>query len=95
MIEIRKMKNQDLKQLTQIWLEASLKAHDFISADYWKENKALMEEQYLPNSEVYIAAEGNRIYGFIALIENHIAAIFVSNNHQEVSMSLSEFSMVI
>lgn len=95
MIEIRKMKNQDLKQLTQIWLEASLKAHDFISADYWKENKALMEVQYLPNSEVYIAAEGNRIYGFIALIENHIAAIFVSNNHQEVSMSLSEFSMVI
>jgi len=77
------MKSHDAKELAAIWLEVSLKAHDFISEHYWKKNKSLMEEQYLPNSEVYIAEEADNIYGFVALAENHIAAIFVCSQQQK------------
>ncbi|MFV0481322.1 MAG: GNAT family N-acetyltransferase [Campylobacteraceae bacterium] len=76
------MKKQDINTLSKIWLDASLKAHDFISKQYWLENKILMEEKYLPNAEVYIALNEDEIYGFVALVENHLASIFVCNEHQ-------------
>lgn len=41
-----------------------------------------MQEKYLPMSEVYLAEETGNVCGFIALVENKIAAIFVSPKHQ-------------
>lgn len=82
MIKIRKMKPEDIQLLADIWLKASLKAHHFISEEYWINNKSLMAENYLPNSEVYIAEKMDKILGFVALIENHIASIFVDNEQQ-------------
>ena len=79
---IRKMENKDVPLLANIWLDTSLIAHDFIPKDYWKNNKSLMIEKYLPNSEVYIAEEINNILGFVALNENYIAAIFVDIEQQ-------------
>lgn len=79
---IRKMENKDVPFLAEIWLNTSLKAHDFISKEYWTNNKSLMIEKYLPNSEVYIAEETGTILGFIALSENYIASIFVDIEQQ-------------
>lgn len=41
-----------------------------------------MQEEYLRMSEVYLAEETGNVCGFIALVENKIAAIFVSPKHQ-------------
>ncbi|MNY50519.1 putative N-acetyltransferase YjaB [compost metagenome] len=41
-----------------------------------------MRKQYLPSSETYLLASGVTILGFIALVENDIAAIFVSPQDQ-------------
>mgnify|MGYP003545796684 FL=1 len=76
------MENKDVTFLAEIWLNTSLKAHDFISKEYWTNNKSLMIEKYLPNSEVYIAEETDTILGFIALGENYIASIFVDIEQQ-------------
>ncbi len=76
------MENKDVPFLAEIWLNTSLKAHDFISKEYWINNKSLMIEKYLPNSEVYIAEETDTILGFIALSENCIASIFVDIEQQ-------------
>lgn len=43
----------------------------------------IMAEKYLPVSEVYVVEETDTILGFIALIGNHIASIFVDNEEQE------------
>lgn len=51
---IRKATHKDIKKLAEIWLKTSIIAHDFIPEKYWTDNKSLMEEQYLPNSEVYL-----------------------------------------
>lgn len=37
-----------------------------------------MQNTYLPIVEVYLAEDANHIYGFIALLENKIAALFIS-----------------
>ncbi|KAA5531626.1 GNAT family N-acetyltransferase [Paenimyroides baculatum] len=83
MKKIREMKGEDVQLLADIWLRVSLKAHKFIPEEYWIENKYLMAEKYLPVSEVYVVEETDTILGFIALIGNHIASIFVDNEEQE------------
>ena len=45
-MEIRKLKSEDISQVVELWYETSIEAHDFISADYWKENKEAMATQY-------------------------------------------------
>lgn len=82
MIQIRKTTPQDHYQLSAIWLESSLLAHDFIPEQYWKRNQKVMEEQYLPLAEVYVAEEKGIPVGFIALMDRHLAAIFVSPGRQ-------------
>ncbi|WDZ52816.1 N-acetyltransferase [Acinetobacter vivianii] len=82
MYEIRKATSNDFNELTKIWLQASIKAHHFIPASYWESNITKMQEIYLPMSEVYIAEDAINIYGFIALVEDTVAAIFVSPEHQ-------------
>jgi putative acetyltransferase len=82
MIKIRKMEDKDVQLLADIWLTASLKAHDFIAKEYWINNKSLMVEKYLPSSEVYVAEQTDHILGFIALNENYIASLFVDIEQQ-------------
>lgn len=81
-ITIRQANTNDFGALTEIWFNASVKAHDFIPEKYWKNNKVQMHDTYLPMSEVYLAEDLTNIYGFIALVENTIAAIFVSPEQQ-------------
>ncbi|OTG79234.1 MULTISPECIES: N-acetyltransferase [Acinetobacter] len=80
--EIRRANIHDFSELTDIWFNASVKAHDFIPETYWENNKIQMQNTYLPMSEVYLVENTSNIYGFIALVENTIAAIFVSPEQQ-------------
>ncbi|TYP89294.1 putative acetyltransferase [Sphingobacterium allocomposti] len=81
-IVVRTMSNGDIDELVAIWLDVSIKAHDFIPKKYWVENKTLMKADYLPNAEIYVAEVAGRIDGFVALIKNHIAAFFVRSEQQ-------------
>lgn len=82
MMNIRKMTKEDIQILADIWLKTSFKAHDFIAQEYWINNRPLMVKNYLPNADVYVAEQENVILGFVALIDNHMAAIFVDDKQQ-------------
>ena len=41
---IRKLQKTDINRVADIWLDTNLKAHDFISAKYWKNNFQLVKE---------------------------------------------------
>ena len=92
-MEIRKLENKDITEVVELWYDTSIVAHDFISADYWEENKDAMAKEYLPNSETYVAIIGDEIVGFIAMAENYLAALFVNNNMQRdgIGKQLLEF----
>lgn len=81
-IQIRAASPEDYAKLAELWLEASILAHDFIDPAYWVQNKNKMQHEYLPMSDVYIAESGGEIKGFIALLANQIAAIFVAPQSQ-------------
>lgn len=74
---IRKMRKDDIDVVVDIWYKASIQAHSFIPKKYWEDNKNLMKYKYLPISEVYLAVKDKAVLGFIALVSDNLAAIFV------------------
>jgi len=80
---IRKFTTDDLDDIVSIWLNASIIAHDFIPVAYWQDHAEDMRNIYIPSAEtfVYAPAEGG-ISGFLSLMDNHIAAIFVDPAQQ-------------
>lgn len=73
---IRKFKNDDLLDIMEIWLNANIDAHSFISADYWKNNFDTVK-QLIPQAEVFVYEEDGNVLGFIGLMDEYIAGIFV------------------
>ena len=51
---IRKLEKTDVDKVANLWLEANLTAHDFISEKYWKDHFNMVKEQLL-QAEVYIS----------------------------------------
>ena len=92
---IRKFETQDLDAVMQIWLQANLDAHAFISASFWTEYFEMVRD-LLPQAELYVHEnEATRqIDGFIGLTENHIEGIFVAESARSkgVGKSLLEYA---
>lgn len=91
---IRKMREEEIPLLATIWLDVSISAHHFIAPHYWEKNKLKMIENYLPNSEVFVAEIENEVVGFIALVNDYLAALFVAEKQQEKGLgrALLEFA---
>lgn len=78
---IRVLQKADINKVADIWLDTNLKAHYFISAQYWKNNFDFVKEM-LSQAEVYVYEDGQKIQGFIGLSGEHIEGIFVSDEMQ-------------
>jgi putative acetyltransferase len=72
----------DTQKLSLIWLEASLLAHPFIGEQRLLEQQTLIENQYLPNAETWVASIRDQPCGFISLLDTFVGGIFVSPNRQ-------------
>ncbi|WP_218185616.1 GNAT family N-acetyltransferase [Salidesulfovibrio brasiliensis] len=72
------MKPDETNHLVDIWLRASLVAHDFVAPDFWRANVSAMRDEYLPASETWVIEEQGRPAGFYSLSQDKLAAIFVS-----------------
>ncbi|UPG72925.1 GNAT family N-acetyltransferase [Roseomonas gilardii subsp. gilardii] len=72
----------DTRTLSAIWLEASLIAHPFIGRQLLLEQRLLIEDKYLPNSETLVACQGNKSLGFISLLDKFVGGIFVAPGQQ-------------
>ena len=78
---IRKLLNGDIDRVADIWLKTNLKAHYFISNQYWKSNYELVKEM-MSQSEVYVYEDDKMIQGFVGLNAEYIEGIFVSDEMQ-------------
>ncbi|HJF70937.1 MAG TPA: N-acetyltransferase [Butyricimonas virosa] len=81
---IRYFQQQDEDSVIRIWLEASAITHSFIPRSYWESKVPDMRNKYLPQSQTLVNEDEhtNEITGFISLIGNYIAALFVSPDRQ-------------
>lgn len=78
---IRTLQEADVDRVSDIWLDTNRKAHHFIPAQYWQSNYDAVKEM-LPQAEVYVFVQEQKIYGFIGLNEEYIEGIFVSEEMQ-------------
>lgn len=76
---IRQFKETDIDKIMDIWLNVNIEVHNFIDADYWKSNFEMVKRS-MYNAEIYVYEDNNIILGFIGLIDNHIAGVFVGSN---------------
>ena len=78
---IRELQKADINKVADIWLDTNLQAHYFIPAQYWKSNFDSVKE-LLPQAEVYVYENSQKIQGFIGLNGEYIEGIFVSGEIQ-------------
>lgn len=78
---IRELQKADINKVADIWLDTNLKAHYFISAQYWKSNFDLVKEM-LSQAEVYVYENDQKIQAFIGLSGEYIEGIFVFDEMQ-------------
>ncbi|WP_417584065.1 GNAT family N-acetyltransferase [Pelagibacterium sp.] len=72
----------DTEKLSGIWLDASLRAHGFIGEDRLLQQRALIETEYLPNAQTWVACLNEEPVGFISLIDTFVGGIFVAPDRQ-------------
>ncbi len=60
----------------KLWLSGNVDAHPFIPKEYWESNYSMVEEQIL-QAEVFLCEADGKIQGFIGIVGNYIAGIFV------------------
>ena len=78
---IWKMRETDLETVADIWLNTNIKAHGFISPQYWRSNFETVKKM-LSEAELYVYADENGVQGFIGLDSDYIAGIFVRSEAQ-------------
>ncbi|MBI6547354.1 N-acetyltransferase [Xenorhabdus sp. VLS] len=79
---IRLFTEADMDAVLSIWLEASIKAHNFVAAEFWQSQVENMRSLYIPASEVHVYVQEANVVGFYALHGDNLAAVFVSPDKQ-------------
>lgn len=77
----------DLITLSRIWFEASLLAQPFIGTQRLLQQRNLIENQYLPNAETWVACQNDHPCGFISLLETFVGGISISPDRQGLGIA--------
>jgi putative acetyltransferase len=72
----------DYRRMMEIWLAASIEAHDFVSGVFWRRHAESMELHYLPMAENYACIDDGTVVGFISLRGCRVEALFVMPSHR-------------
>lgn len=79
---IREAKMGEVDQIIDLWYRSSVKAHQFIESSYWESQKNAMKEEYLPMSETYVVSFQHNMVGFLSMVEDYLAALFIDESFQ-------------
>lgn len=89
---VREYNSKDLDNIMEIWVNTNIEAHNFIDEKYWRDNFDMVKEM-IPSAELYVFEEESEIKGFVGLMENYIAGIFVKgdNKSKGIGKALLDF----
>lgn len=78
---IKELDVSKIDNIMKIWIEENIKAHDFISEEYWKNNYDYVKSA-LPDATIFVYEDNNELKGFIGIMEkSYIAGLFVLNKY--------------
>ncbi|OIN06523.1 N-acetyltransferase [Oceanisphaera psychrotolerans] len=90
---IRQATPEDTDAILEVWLLASLQAHDFIPAAFWWQQQEEMRARYLPAAQIWVCECHGGIQGFVALVDNYLAALFVRPEYQQKGIGKALLAM--
>ena len=73
---IREFNRSDTERVMDLWMLGNMDAHPFIPREYWESNFEQVKEQIL-QAEVYVYVIHGTVQGFIGMVNEYIAGIFV------------------
>lgn len=76
---IREFRMSDVEQVMKLWLAGNKDAHSFVPEDYWHFHYSEVQEALL-KAEVFVYDTGEKIQGFVGMINEYIAGIFVDKD---------------
>lgn len=91
---IRVAKPEDEEAINEVWLLASLQAHDFIPAAFWWQQQEALRTRYLPNADIWLCERDHEVQGFVALHDDYIVALFVRPDCQQQGIGSSLLNTV-
>ncbi|MFZ1604444.1 MAG: GNAT family N-acetyltransferase [Enterococcus aquimarinus] len=80
--ELNEDDEKTLDSLLAIWLEGNLQAHSFISKNYWLDNQVGVREG-LAQARIFVKETDGKAVGFLGLVEEAIAGLFVKEQFQK------------
>lgn len=78
---IRRAQTEDLDQIMTIWLQENIRTHYYVARSYWENNYDDVKAA-IAQSLIYVAVKEGEIIGFIGLVDDYIAGIFVKADWQ-------------
>lgn len=78
---IREFKVIDIDRIMQLWVEVNLDAHYFIDENYWLKYYEEVKQMIL-DTDIYVYEVNYMVLGFIGVVDNYIAGIFVDKNYR-------------
>ena len=79
---IRPYEQHDEEALLDVWDKASVIAHSFLPETFFAEERRLITEVYLPQSETWVAEMDGRLVGFMSLVGQELGGLFVDPDVQ-------------
>ena len=80
---IRPYRKEDAVVLTEIWLTASLRAHDFVNDAFWRSRQPKSKKSGCRGPKLVVWEENGRPAAFVSIIDNeYIGALFVEPSRQ-------------
>ena len=76
---IREFQILDTEQVMKLWLLGNMDAHSFIPEEYWRSHFNEVQEALL-QAKVFVYDIDGKVLGFIGLINEYIAGIFVDKS---------------
>ncbi len=74
----------DIETVGEIWLTASIQAHDFVPEEFWRSELIAKTTEILPHpdTEGFVFEQSGTIDGFITLCGTHVGCLFVRPGKQ-------------
>lgn len=82
---IETITDADLETIASIWLKSNLEAHTFIDRNYWLKNYQTVKVS-LTAADLYAYYHNEKIIGFLGLIDEYIAGIFVLQEYRSLGI---------
>lgn len=76
--EIQPYRDTYQKQLVQIWEDAVLSTHEFLSPSDFRKIKEIVNTMDFTNLQVFCTVQDNQVSGFIGVAEEKVEMLFVS-----------------